>query len=230
MPRRHAQTAVAGVTLAILWMSCPSRSGHGTANPNPAAIDFPSREVGKPWPATCLVHRTCKVVARKLAACAPGTRARRWAEIGAPDRLAGTTASVRGPLVLGPLSISGVLCTEPDAKTGKPMPVCCPDQPTVNAPVFVGSASARLGLPGHRCVGDASRLCCNVDSLGRVVVATGRLEAVTGADPLQGLAQWKLVGDVALCLDAEPDPADKRDPGSAILRRSHEDPAPEPRR
>jgi hypothetical protein len=62
----------------------------------------------------------------------------------------------------------------------------------------------------HRCQGDASRLCCDVDALGKVVVATGRLEAVTGKDPLVGLAQWKLAGDLALCVDAEHRGAEKR--------------------
>jgi hypothetical protein len=181
------------------------------ANPNPVAVDLPAREPGKPWPASCLVHRMCGVVARKLAPCAGGTGARPWTEIAAaPDRVVGTRVSVRGPLVLGPVFHAGVLCTEQDGKTGKPMPVCCPDKSTEDAQVFIGDSTGRLGIPGHRCVGDPSRLCCNVDSLGRAVVATGRLEAVTGRDPLIGLAQWKLAGDVALCLDVESHAADNR--------------------
>ena len=77
-------------------------------------------------------------------------------------------------------------------------------------PIVIGDSAARLAIQGQRCEGDASRLCCNVDSLGKVVVATGRLEAVTGKDPLVGLAQWKLAGDLALCLDAETNAAGKR--------------------
>jgi hypothetical protein len=215
MPCRHGQTISAGAAFAIVvivgggWILAFERLPP-PANLNPAAIDLPKREPGKPWPASCLVHRTCAVVARKVVACARGTASRPWTDIAAaPARLAGTTVSVRGPLVLGPLQIAGVLCTELDAKTGKPTPTCCP-QSTTAAQIFIGDSAARLAILGQRCEGDASRLCCNVDSLGKVVVATGRLEAVTGKDPLVGLAQWKLAGDLALCLDAKTNAAEKR--------------------
>jgi len=180
-------------------------------NPNPGAVDLPKREPGKPWPASCLVHRACSVVARKLAPCARGTTARPWTEIAAaPDKLAGTMVSVRGPLLLGPVFHKGILCTEDDPKTGKPMPVCCPHKATATARVFIGDGPTRLGLPDHVCSGDMSRLCCNVDSLGQTVVATGRLEAVTGKDPLIGVAQWKLAGDLTLCLDSATHAANSR--------------------
>ena len=78
------------------------------------------------------------------------------------------------------------------------------------AQIFIGVSNPRLAIPGHGCAGDASRLCCDVDSLGKVVVATGRLEAVAGKDPLDGLWHWKLAGDVSLCLDPGTQAAEKR--------------------
>jgi hypothetical protein len=198
---------IVGAGAILAFERLPPTSG----NPNPAPVDLPRRDPRKAWPASCLVHRTCGVVARKIAACARGTTSRPWTEIAAaPLRLAGTTVSVRGPLVLGPLQIAGVLCTELDAKTGKPIPTCCPPPSTTAAQIVIGDSAARLAIAGQRCEGDASRLCCNVDSLGKVVVATGRLEAVTGKDPLAALAQWKLAGDPVLCLDTETDAAEER--------------------
>ena len=182
MPGRYGQTTSASAAFAIVMIVgagsilALERLPRPPTNPNPVAVDLLAREPGKPWPASCLVHRTCGVVAQRLATCAPGTSSRPWTEIAArPDRLVGTTVSIRGPLVLGPLQIAGILCTEVDAKTGKPIPTCCPDQSTTAAQIFIGVSTARLGIPGHGCQGDASRLCCNVDSLGKVVVATGRL-------------------------------------------------------
>jgi hypothetical protein len=189
--------------LGGLLMAAVAAAPPPPVNPNPGAVDLPKREPGKAWPASCLVHRACSVVARKLAPCARGTTARPWTEVAAAaDKLAGTKVSVRGPLVLGPVSHAGILCTEDDPKTGKPIPICCPHKTTATAGVLIGDGPTRLGLRDHVCKGDMSRLCCNVDSLGQIVVATGRLEAVTGEDPLTGLAQWKLAGDLALCLDA----------------------------
>jgi hypothetical protein len=173
------------------------------ATPNAGVVDLPKRDPRKPWPASCLVHRGCNVAVRKLEPCARETTARSWTEIAvAPDVMAGTKVSARGPLVLGPITHKGILCTADDPKTGKPIPICCPGAPTSTANMFIGDGPPRLALPDHVCRGDMSRLCCNVDSLGQVVVATGRLEAVAGTDPLIGLAQWKLAGDLTLCVDA----------------------------
>jgi hypothetical protein len=162
-----------------------------------APIDF-IRE--KPWAPECRIHRPC-APARRIPRCASDVSPTDAGTIGgvAPGRI-GDVLAVRGALAVGLGFTPGRACRyqKDDVR------VCCE---VVTASVYVLSGLARPGeptpqgvkleLPG--CVGDESRLCCDVPAHGQPVVAVGKLAKIDSHAPF-GL-RWSLT-DGTLCEEA----------------------------
>ena len=163
-------------------------------NPNPAPVDSPG--YGKPWGTTCLVRRSCERVARSIPACPAGTKG---LSVEAATSLTadGRSVSVQGPLRLGGGRTTLVGCSEQDPVTGKPRDVaaCCN---TVTRTIIVGEGSEKgIGLDRVGCVGDESRVCCDLVVNGQLVVATGKLLPDDRTISLK--PSFKLGGDIELC-------------------------------
>ena len=159
------------------------------ANPNPAPIDSPAG--AQPWGATCAIHRTCERVARAIPACPPGAQG--ISAEAAAQAAEGATVSVEGALRTGMSSTTRKGCSEVDPETQKPRPVqaCCNRN---SAPIVVGGGAGIL-LGGIGCLGDESRLCCDVAVRGQTVIATGKLrrnQDVIGAAPTHRLDDAKI--------------------------------------
>jgi hypothetical protein len=163
-------------------------------NPNPAPVDLgPPGEGEPPWGKSCLINKSCEVVAQVLPACAAGGEALDWSKL-APEKLSGSVAVVRGTLGLGQWLHTRIGCREVDPVTQKRLDVtaCCN---RANAPVVVNVADGvALVVDGYSCVGDESRLCCNVPVQGQRVIATGKLTPADGV-----IFKWNLTG-VRLCV------------------------------
>ena len=164
-------------------------------NPNPAPVDSPGS--GKPWGTSCLIRRSCERVARSIPACPAGTNGLS-VEAAASLPADGRIVSVQGPLQLGDSWTTLVGCSESDPVTGKPREVaaCCN---TVTRTIVVGEGRAKgVRLDGLRCIGDESRVCCDLVASGQMVVATGKL--VADQDRFfNRTPPFKLGGDVKLC-------------------------------
>lgn len=126
-----------------------------------------------PWAPACMARSGCSRAPTPLQPCPEDTVAVDWSEIlaSAPS-LAGQIVSVRGPLGVG-AAVNGTFngC----AMTG--FAACCNQY---GAPLVVGGAAETLEVPGPRCEGDESELCCDVPAYGQSVVATGRLRQGSG--------------------------------------------------
>jgi len=160
------------------------------ANPNPAPIDSPARPL--PWGKSCAVHRTCERGARPIPDCSSGTQG--ITAEAAAQAAEGTIVSVRGPLRAGPGFTTKVGCSEVDPETQKPRPVqaCCNH---VNRRIVVGDGKGIL-LGGIGCLGDESRVCCDVPVRGQTVIATGKLRS--NPDAL-GIEPKHQLDDVKIC-------------------------------
>jgi hypothetical protein len=162
-----------------------------------APIDF---ENEKPWARECRIHRPC-APARRIPRCASDVSPTDAATIGgaAPGPI-GDALAVRGALAVTLGATPGRACRyqKDDVR------VCCG---VVTAFVYVLSGLGRPGeptpqgvkleLPG--CVGDESRLCCDVPAHGQPIVAVGKLARIKSLAPF-GL-RWSLT-DVTLCEEA----------------------------
>ena len=163
-------------------------------NPNPAPIDSPAGKY--PWGESCQIHRPCDVVARAIPACPAGAHG---ISAEAADALpaAGATVSVQGSLRAGGGHNKLMSCREVDPVTQKPrndVMACC------NAgwcEVVVGDEGKKqIPLDGVRCVGDESRLCCDVVARGQLVIVTGTL--VPNRDAHWDRSPYKL-GNAQIC-------------------------------
>jgi hypothetical protein len=66
---------------------------------------------------------------------------------------------------------------------------------------LVTENGSRFLLPGLRCVGDESRLCCNVDlkTRGQPVVATGAMKIFKRVSTSGTTWQWVFSDQIELC-------------------------------
>ena len=138
----------------------------------------------KPWARSCRIHRPC-APARRIPRCSPDLSPIDAGTIGdlAPGPI-GEVLAVRGVLALAFGATPGRACRyqQDDAS------VCCE---VVSASALVVNGFAHPGEPTPQgvklealgCVGDESRLCCDVPVLGQRVIAAGKLARVGPSGP-----------------------------------------------
>jgi hypothetical protein len=95
--------------------------------------------------------------------------------------------AIRGPLILSGGGTTKALCVNG----------CC-NQVSLDA--FVGSMPDAIGLDGHSCAGDDSRLCCDLSAFGQTVVASGTLTKVSATVTMMYGTQWTLT-NAELCVE-----------------------------
>jgi hypothetical protein len=138
--------------------------------------------VGRFWAENCLIHRPCEVLVSPLPPC---PREMKTSILPIPTTLPGSKT---------PLSIAGRLQLGGGGSHLKGCPfsedLACCNQDS-NEAILVGEDGERFGLPHIGCFGDESRLCCNVDVKGQMVVATGVMR-------LAGQS-WFFRDEVTLC-------------------------------
>jgi len=175
-PDNQSHMARAACLLLALWnaasppvqaLSLASRAPNGAG-----AIDTPSG--GRGWERSCLIHRPCRRVARRLPRCPEGIKAitaRAVQELPGDGR----TVSVRGALHYGDFATTAVACEGVDSVKKRQLRSCCN---LVSGPILVGEGTDDgqvIHLEGVGCRGDESRTCCDLIVSGQQVVATGEL-------------------------------------------------------
>jgi hypothetical protein len=138
--------------------------------------------VGRSWAENCLIHRPCEVLVSPLPPC---PREMKPLTLPIPTTLQQTTM---------PLSIAGRVRFGRGIRHLMGCPFsedqsCC-NRDWIKA-ILVGEDGSGVELPNIGCFGDESRLCCNVDAKGQMVVATGVMRT-TGQS-------WFFRDEVTLC-------------------------------
>jgi hypothetical protein len=138
------------------------------------------------WAARCAIHRKCTVATPALARCDAQRIATPWTTLAEnAERSAESQLAVSGRLVLD----DSVFSTAAACAAGQ----CCNH---VSVRAVLEGPVVDVELVGLGCVGDESRLCCNVPAEGQLVVATGRLRRS------EATKTWQLV-DANLCVMAD---------------------------
>jgi hypothetical protein len=123
-----------------------------------------------PWPSHCLIHRACKVKARDLDLCPPGSDAPLWSTLpGKAEHFTDPLVAIKGQLVL----TDGWFSTAASCGKGH----CCN---RLAVDIVLAGPPYDLELVGLRCGGDESRQCCPFSARGEEVIASGILKYGSG--------------------------------------------------